>query len=86
MSYVIKTKRTESVIRLSQEKPKSGATADVYSLEGTQDFVFKKYKTGTVDLNLMLPKLEHFIANPPKFAGDDEDVLGIKFHTFDKIR
>ena len=81
MSYVIKTKNSESVIRLSREKAKSGATGDVYSLEGTEDFVFKKYKAGAVDLKLMLPQLEHFIANPPKFSGTDEEVLGVKFHT-----
>ena len=77
MSYTIKTKNTESVIRLSKEKPNSGATANVYNIEGTDGFVFKEYKKGKEQPQ---PKLEHFIKNPPKFSGDDEEVLGIQFH------
>jgi len=81
MALTIKVNNTESAIRLGDLISDSGATAKVYALKDTDDFVFKQYKDPKFAKNIE-ERLKHFIKNPPAIDGGsgEAEVLGVKFY------
>ena len=69
MALTIKVNNTESAIRVGELISDSGATAKVYALKDTDDFVFKQYKDPKTAKNIEA-RLKHFIKNPPAIEGE----------------
>lgn len=82
MALTIKVNNTESAIRVGDLISDSGATAKIYALKDTDDFVFKHYKDPKTAKNIEA-RLKHFIKNPPAIegGGGEVEVLGVKFHS-----